>query len=228
MEFHLANVAAPKNALALANIGSVYLQLGKLPEAIDNLNASMRLKPIDGAAQSLSTALLIQGKTADAVGFAQQAIALNGLEAGNWLGLGDCLAATPKWKSKALDAYKRAAMLEEEHLRTEKKDGPGWMLLALCRAKVGGEISVGLSTIKLADSFAADDIDSQLRKVRVFEILGKRDEALSTLKRCLVRGATVFQFQTMPDLDLLRNDRRYSEIVAAMPGGASTVSSSIS
>ncbi len=222
MEFHLANVAAPKNALALANIGSVYLQLGKLPEAIDNLNASMRLKLIEGAAQSLSAALLIQGKTADAIGFAQQAIALNGLEAGNWLGLGDCLAATPKGKSKALDAYKRAAILEEEHLRTEKKDGPGWMLLALCRAKVGGDISVGLSTIKLADSYAADDIDSQLKKVRVFEILDKRDEALSTLKRCLMRGATVFQFQTMPDLDLLRNDKRYSDIVAAIPEGTST------
>jgi serine/threonine protein kinase/Tfp pilus assembly protein PilF len=217
MQFRLANVAAPKNALALANIGSVYLQLGKVPEAVDYLNASMRLKPIDGAAQNLSAALLVQGKFAEAVALAHQAVDLNGSEAGNWLQLADCLAAAPKTKSQALEAYKRAAAVEEEHLRTEKKDGPGWMLLALCRAKIGADVSTGQATIAFAESLAADDIDSQLRKIRTLELLGKRTEALAAAKRCLDRGATAFQLDTMPDLGSLRSDHRYGDIISAVP-----------
>ena len=51
-------------------------------------------------------------------------------------------------------------------------------------------------------------------KVRTLELLGKRDEAFSTASACLTRGATPFQFKFMPDIDDLRNDPRFKQLVS--------------
>ena len=68
----------------------------------------------------------------------------------------------------------------------------------------------------------AGDLDSQLYKARTLELLGNREEALTTVAACLKRGATEFQFQTMPDMGALRDDPRYKVIVKSMPSRTET------
>ncbi len=51
-----------------------------------------------------------------------------------------------------------------------------------------------------AESFHADDMDSQLYKVRTLELAGRREDALATMARCLKRGPTLFQFEWMPGI----------------------------
>ena len=98
---------------------------------------------------------------------------------------------------------------------TQRTDRDGWCLryLALKRAHLR-QVPISLSK---AERVLAGDLDSQLRKARTLELLGKRDEALATVEACLKRGATEFQIQTMPDMGALRDDSRYTAFIKSMP-----------
>ena len=92
------------------------------------------------------------------------------------------------------------------------------MLLALYQVK-SGTPQDALSLMKKAEALGADDMDSQLFKARILELIGKRDEALATLAVCFRRGATSLQFAPFPDMDSLRRDPRYQEM---LPSNSST------
>jgi eukaryotic-like serine/threonine-protein kinase len=210
-EFRSASLAAPRNAMALNNIGATSLQLGNLTEATDSLKKSLELGPSDFAFGSMAAVLRARHKFPEALSFAQRAVKLNPRESLNWLELGDCYSLLGNHRSEARGAYARAADLQEEQLRTNASDGPSWMLLALYKAKAGTpEAAVPL--IRKAEFLAAGDIQSQLYKARTLEVLGKRDEALTTIADCLRMGATKFQIESTPDLESLRGDLRYQQI----------------
>jgi len=128
-----------------------------------------------------------------------------------WLELGDCYSLVRGHRDDMAKAYARAAQVEEEELHTNPAEGPGWMLLALCRTKIG-KPETAPELIQKAEQYFAFDIDSQLLKARTLELLGKRDEALSTVAACLKRGATDFQIQSMVDMGSLIRDPRYPGI----------------
>ena len=90
-------------------------------------------------------------------------------------------------------------------------NGPSWLLLALYKVKSGSPQDA-LSLIEKAESLGASDMDSQLYKGRILELLGKREEALVTLAACFRRGATDIQVAAFPDLQSLRKDRRYRQL----------------
>lgn len=211
IEFRSASLAAPKNALALSNVGSVYLQLGNLKRAIQNCKSSYDLEPNDTAALGLASAFRIQKQYPEAIAYAQRATQLGPASSVNWIELGDSHAAAGD-VTGAHAAFLRACAAEEDEVRTEPQNGAGWTLLALCRAKIGPSSSIS-SLLEKAETSHADDITSKLFKVRTLELLGRRDDAIAEIARCLLRGATAFQFQTMPDLQALRSDVRYQKLV---------------
>jgi hypothetical protein len=88
------------------------------------------------------------------------------------------------------------------------------MLLALYQVKSGTQQNA-LSLMKRAEAFGADDMDSQLFKARILELLGNRDEALATLAVCFRKGATALQFAPFPDMDSLRRDPRYRKMLVS-------------
>ena len=63
-EFHAASLVNPRNALALLNMGCMYLLLGRAEEASDRLQQSMKLKPDPTASATMSQVLRSQGKPA--------------------------------------------------------------------------------------------------------------------------------------------------------------------
>jgi serine/threonine protein kinase/Tfp pilus assembly protein PilF len=211
MEFRSASLLVPGNAFALRNVGSVYLRLGKLPEALESLNASYKRNPDDTAAISLAEAFRLQQRYPEAIDYAERAVKINPNEPSQWLELGDVYSAAGRFRTEAGAAYKRAAATQEEKLRTSPKDGPNWMLMALSSAKVGLP-ERALTLIMKAESFHADDMDSQLYKVRTLELAGRREDALATMARCLKRGPTWFQFESMPDLENLRESPEFKSM----------------
>jgi serine/threonine protein kinase/Tfp pilus assembly protein PilF len=210
-EFRTASLAAPKNALALNNLGAVYLQQGKLTEASDNVTRSLAIAPSDSAVTTKAAILRCQGKYADAVRAGQRSVEMNPSEAANWLELGDCYSLAQGLRRKANDAYSRGVQAQEEELRTDHTNGPGWMLLALCRVKSGAP-DTARSLVAKADSLYAGDMYSRLFKARILELIGDREQALAEIGSCLQSGATVFQIRTMVDMEPLLNDRRYEEM----------------
>jgi eukaryotic-like serine/threonine-protein kinase len=211
--FRAASMAAPKNSMALANLGGEYLQIGKFTEALESLKQSLVLDPdSDLAATGISLALRYQGKYEKALPFAQKAVELNPALDTNWLELADCHSSFRNHQNEAKDAYSRAAKEAEHHLLTDTTDAPSWMLLALYKVKTGSPQNAPL-LMERAESLGAHDVDSQIYKARILELLGKREEALITLAGCFRRGAGDFQVAAFPDLQPLRKDPRYRQLV---------------
>jgi Tfp pilus assembly protein PilF len=207
-KFRAASVAAPGSAQAFGNLGGAFLQIGDFTQATECLKKSLSLKPNDLAAANTSLALRYQGRFAEAIVFAKQAVQLNPSEDTNWLELGDGYTSLHDREGEARAAYMRAAQEAAEHLRVDPRDGPSWMLLALYQLKSGNKTDTP-ALIRKAESLGATDMDSQLYKARMLELLGRRDEALATLSVCFHKGATSLQFAPFPDMQALRRDPRY-------------------
>jgi tetratricopeptide (TPR) repeat protein len=210
--FRTACSAAPGNALAFNNVGDAYLQLGKFAEAATFFKKSFELKPNALAAVNISTTVRAQGKASDALPFALKAAELDPGDDWNWMELADCYASLPGRQKAAKEAYGRAAMEAEHRLHTNPADGPAWMQLTLYHVKLGNQ-NDALPSIKKAEALGANDIESQLCKVRILEILGRRDEALATIKSCFERGARDAQVSSISDLRSLQRDPRYQNLV---------------
>lgn len=220
-EFRTASLANTKSALPLNNISSVYLQVGKINEAIEFAQKSMAIAPNDAGAASMAAALRLDGKYTESLVFARKAVQMNPDDAANWIELGDCLTASREHRSEIIEAYTRAAKVQEESLKTDPKDGPGWMIFGLAQAKVG-DARRASAAVERAEAAFAGDLDSQLIKARTLELVGRRDDALAVVRACFSRGATVFQFQIMPDMDSLRRDPRYEALAKTGDSSRST------
>ena len=207
-EFRAASVAAPKQLYPLANLSSMYLQMGKLDDGLQIANRAWSLAPNAIAAHCMAAAFRYKRSYAEALSYALQATKLSPDYSEKWIELGDCCSFVKNKKKIADDAFARTGKLEEQTLQTNPTDGPAWMKLSLAQAKAG-DLEKSLKSIRKADENYADDLDSQLLKVRVLELLGRRDEALATAARSLSRGAGRIQFEVMPDTADLRNDVRF-------------------
>jgi eukaryotic-like serine/threonine-protein kinase len=213
-------LAAPKNALALSNAGTLNLLLGNFDEAKDDLTRSLALEPDGGTYAVLAAVLRSQKKYADALKMALKAAELAPTEPSIWLEAGDCYTLVGGHANEAKSAYLRGAQEQEKQLKTDAVDGAGWMQLALFKVKTGSTAGAD-SLVKKADVLKAVDMESQLIKVRVMELLGDREAALTTASSCLKRGATVSQMEAIPDLEALRSDPRYKAIAGSSASDAS-------
>jgi serine/threonine protein kinase/tetratricopeptide (TPR) repeat protein len=211
--FRAANLAAPKNSMALGNLGAEYLQIGEFAEALRRLQQGLALDPnSDLVAANTSLAFRYLGKYEKALPFARKAVELNPALDSNWLELADCHSSFPNQQSEAKAAYARAAKEAERHLLTDPTDAQSWMVLALYKVKLGNPQNAPL-LIERAESLGAHDMDSQVYKARILELLGKREEALNVLAACFRRGATDLQMVEFPDLQPLRKDPRYRQLL---------------
>lgn len=215
-EFRTAALASPKDALTQSNVGFMYLVLGHLPEAIERLKLSLSLQRTALASSMMSAALRSQRNAAPALSFAQEGTTLDAASSSMWLELGDCESMLPGHEGQARKAYAEGARVQAKELTTNDKNGPGWMLLGLCEAKIGAREDAR-SHLHKADSLFSGDIDSQLYKARALETLGQRDAALATLTSCLRRGASTIQVDLMPEMGNLQADPRYREILETLP-----------
>jgi tetratricopeptide (TPR) repeat protein len=151
-----------------------------------------------------------------ALPFAREATALDAGNSNIWLELGDCESMIHRHEDQARRAYAEAARVQREALETNNADGPGWILLGLCEAKTGASQDAR-THLREGDSLPSGDIDTQMCKARLFETLGQRDAALTTLASCLRRGATTVQVDLMPEMKQLQADPRYREILRTLP-----------
>jgi serine/threonine protein kinase/Tfp pilus assembly protein PilF len=210
-EFRAASLSNPRNALALLNMGCMYLLLGRPGEASDRLRQSMKLKPDATASATMAQVFRSQGKPALAVQFAKAATKLDPHDSTTWLELGDCYS-TLRHHAEAKRVYAEGTQTQQENLLMNPLNGPGWILLALLEAKAGSATEARLH-IRKGESLPTADIDTQLYKARTFEQLGMRKDALDTLQACFKRGATRIQIDLMPEMGSLKKDPMYQKIV---------------
>ncbi|HEY3988784.1 MAG TPA: protein kinase [Acidobacteriaceae bacterium] len=214
-EFRTAALASPKDVLTQSNVGFMYLVLGRTSEALQKLKLSLSLQPTALASVMMSAAVRSQGDALSALSFAREATTLDASDSTVWLELGDCESMIPGHRDRAKRAYAEAARVQREALETNSGDGPGWILLGLCEAKIGASQDAR-THLRRGDSLPSGDIDTQMSKARLFETLGQRDQALSGLASCLRQGATTVQVDLMPEMEQLKSDPRYQEILKTL------------
>ena len=220
-EFRSATLVSPNNVQALADLGDTYLQLGNLSLALEQCKRSFALQPNAQAASHISQVFQAQHDHALSVAYAKKAVELAPSEAEQWTLLADCYSLSPGTQAESLKAFSKAIHLQQDSLRDEPGRGPDWMILALCCAKTNRK-EAALAWISKAEALHADDMYSQLLKVRILELVGRRREALLNLVRCRQRGATAFQLESLLDLEALRRDPLYRNMVGTAVLSAAT------
>jgi eukaryotic-like serine/threonine-protein kinase len=211
--YQKAALSAPGNAYLQGMLGWEFLQIGNFTDGTAVLRRAFAVNPASSEISAyISLALRYQHKFKDALPFARKSVELNPSLDTNWLELGDCYSSLPHHQKEAKEAYARAAKEVDRYLQTDKTDGPSWMLLALYNVKSGAP-GTALSLIAKAETLGAHDLDSQCYKARVLELLGRREDALATLADCFKRGAGDVQVVHFPDLQSLRKDSRYGQLL---------------
>jgi serine/threonine-protein kinase len=211
-EFEAAAAAAPNSALAFTNLGALQFKLGELAQAETSFRKSVDLKPNDLAYSNLADVLRARGQYSLAVQYSEKAAKLNPSDDQNWLDLGDSYEALGGRKQQALDAYVRAASEVKQRLNTDATDGSSWVRLALYQVKIGQK-EHALPLLHKADTYGIRDLDTDLAKARVLELLNRRKDALSIIASCFRRGATGIEVSCIRDLNNLRKDPQYLQLL---------------
>jgi|GEM_PF-1651824 len=219
-EFDAAALMAPNVALPLANLGTMYISLGKYDESIDASQRSIARGPNPTAFRNLGDASFTRRDYKAALDYYEQAAKLAPKSHLERRDIGDCYAVLGN-APKVRENYQKAADLLTESLGTNPRNGPAWMTLAFYHAKVG-DAAASLKDMQNADKYGAADVKSKFMKVQALSLLGKRQEALALLLECVKQGLSPVEVELALDLKDLRKDPKY---LASIPKGSSNGSS---
>jgi tetratricopeptide (TPR) repeat protein/tRNA A-37 threonylcarbamoyl transferase component Bud32 len=197
--------AAPNVALPLANLGALYLELGKHDEAITALNGSLKRSPSDEALVDLGDIAFEDGKYTAALDYYQRAAQQNPKIHMTWRDIADCYAVLGK-PALVQKNYAKAAEILSDFVAINPRDGTLWATLAFYHAKIHDSAH---AEADMAKAQGASDVESQFMIVQALAVLGKREEALQLLLKCMDRGLAPIEVDGALDLASLRKDPRY-------------------
>ena len=201
--------------MPLANLGVMYVAIGKHDEAIDASKRSIARSPNAIAFRNLGDEAFNDKDYKAALGYFEQAAQLEPKSHNAWRDIGDCYAMLGN-PPKVRENYQRAAIALYDSLQVNPRNGHGWMTLAFYHAKVGDSASA-TKDIENAEKFGASDVKSKFMKVQALTLLGRKQEALTLLLECIKQGLSPIEVDLALDLKDLRKDPRYLSAVAKTP-----------
>jgi tetratricopeptide (TPR) repeat protein len=216
-EFAKAAAVAPRVALPLANQGTMYLLLKQDKDAEDAFRRSLDRAPNEFAYSNLGSIVFKQGNYEGAKDFYRKALDLNPRNFRTWRNIADCYAMLGDSR-RQMEAYGKAAETLSESLRVNPKPGANWVTLAFCHAKLGrrGDAEADL---KAADERGLDQ-RAQFTKAQTLAVLGREEEALDLVLKCIDQGLSPVDVELALDLKEVRADPRYRRHMAAKENGA--------
>jgi serine/threonine protein kinase/tetratricopeptide (TPR) repeat protein len=213
--FDAAAMAAPNVALPLANLGAMYVAIGKHDEAIDASKRSIARSPNPVAFRNLGDLAFTDKHYEVALEYFGQAAELDPKSHKNYRDIGDCYTMLGN-PAKVRESYQKAAKLLSDVVQVNPRNGPGWMTLAFYHAKVG-DPAAATKDIENAEKYGASDVKSKFNKVQALALLGRKQEALTLLLECMKQGLSPVEVDLALDLKDLRKDPRYLSAVAKTP-----------
>ncbi len=210
--FGEAAAVAPRVALPLANQATMLLLAGREKEAETTFLASVKRAPNETALGNLGTILFKKGDYGKAREYYEQALAIRPSNHRNWRNLADCYAMLGD-RAREAESYAKAASVLSAGLKINPRPAGNWMVLAFYYAKSGRRADADAS-LKQADALGGGDARAQFLKVQALAVLGRRDDALVLLLKCLDQGITPLDVELALDLKELRTDPRYRRRIA--------------
>jgi len=198
----------PDNVQALRNLGAVYHSMGRDDDAVAALQHALEIKPVPDVYSNLGTILFYQGKYDESVPAFEKAVALNANDFANWGNLGDAYRWSSANKDKAKAAYQQATALVKEELAKNPTAADLQTGLAMYLAKSGDNGAALRALNQVAEAHSKDPAvlyDSAV----VYELCGKRDQALDSLLAAVKAGQDLNDIKNEPEFVSLRADPRY-------------------
>lgn len=210
--FAEAAVVAPRVALPLANQGTMYMLLNKDKDAEDAFRRSLQRAPNEFAYSNLGSIVFKRGNYQRAIEHYTKALDLNPKNFRTWRNIADCYAMLGDSK-RQMESYGKAAETLSEALRVNPKPGRNWVMLAFYHAKLGrrGDAEADL---KAAEEHGLDQ-RAQFTKAQTLAVLGRKQEALDLVLKCIDQGLSPVDVELALDLKEVRADPRYRRHIAA-------------
>lgn len=207
-QFKLALQLTPDNPRPSNNLGIAYLRRNQLPDAEAAFAKTSELEPTFSHFSNLGAVLQQEGKYAEAAPMYQKAIDLNPSSYLAWANLASAYDRTPENHAKARDTYLKAISAAEETRKQRPKDARVLADLGAYYAAVGMP-AASLPLLRQSAALAPDDPQIRYRLGEAYELLHQRDDALAWIGKALAAGYSLETIERNPDLEKLRQDRRF-------------------
>ncbi len=162
---------APRVALPLTNLGTMYLLLNRDKDAEDAFRRSLERAPNELAYSNLGSIAFREGNYKRAIEDYDKAIELNPKNHRTWRNLADSYAMVGDSKRQT-ESYAKAAEILSDALKVNPKPGANWVTLSLYHAKLGRR-SDAEADLKAADQRGLDQ-RGQFTKAQTLAVLGRR------------------------------------------------------
>ncbi len=182
--------------------------------ALENLRKAAALKPDDPyLASNLGMTQLWTGRYAEAVTSLERAVHESPNDYQMWSNLGDAYRGAGQ-EPRAREAYDRAIALAREELRINPKEAAAMSAIATGLARTG-RVAEGRS--RMQEALALDSSDSNVLSdaAIVAALDGRREDALSFLRRAVAAGYCRTTIARQPEFASLRDDADFRSIIAA-------------
>ena len=195
----------PENVIAFQNLGGLYLMMGRYGEAGVALERALALKPTAVAYANLGTAYYFEGRFAAAAAAANKAIEQRPADFRLWGNLAEASWWAPGQRERARQAWHSAANLAKQQLAINPADAQVRSSLAVFEAHLGDR-AAALAEIARARHSLANNARVLWKAARVYELCGRRSEALAALNAALQTGESPENTRREPDFAAMRHD----------------------
>ncbi|MDQ5870926.1 MAG: tetratricopeptide repeat protein, partial [Acidobacteriota bacterium] len=193
----------PDSVRVYNNLGAALFKIDRFAEARKAYQSSIRISPSDGAYTNLGNLEYYVGNYRSAATAFEEATKLTPGKYLYWANLADAYRWTPELKSRAPEAYEKAAHLAEEELSLNPNNAAAHATLAICNAKLGKTERARLHILR-ALAIEPANPDHLLYAGIVAEVAGKSDEAIDWIRKAVEAGLGTAQVEREPELANLR------------------------
>ncbi len=202
----------PGNPLGYEDLGGAYAQMGDYPRAIAAFQKGLAVQPTPELWSDLGSVYMFTGQYSKAIEPMEKAVALNPHDHMLWRNLADSYRQVPSLAAKAPDTYRKALETSQQQLKINPKDKYALSFSGLYEAHLGNKQEARNYTAQALQQ-APSDSDALFTAALVYEIIGERKAALTYLGDSLKAGFSIEDVKREPELQALRSDERYSQLL---------------
>jgi len=207
----------PESHRGYANLGATLLYEAKYSDAIKPLEQSLAVRPVANVYSNLGTAYYYQHRFNDAAKSYERAVQLNDKDYSNWGNLGEAYYLVGE-RGKANDAFRRGIAIAKKDLVVNDRDPVLLRDLANYHVMVDDRAEA-LKYIAQALRQSKSDKDALFSAALIYNHLGDKGLALEWLGKALRAGYSAEMIRQQPDLDSLRGDPRFQDLLKLSSSG---------